>query len=173
MPEINIDLGDVKDEDMGGRSYHAFDNGKYLFQIVESEIKETAAKRDGRANSGRYIKFVWDCMEPGKRGKVFENLNIENDNEQAVSIGRAQLKELAIATGHRDPNFIRSTEELHFKPCMLTLKKVKAFKGGDVDGMTNEVTGHDAADFGPAAERSTKPRGNEPPPHDDSDSIPF
>lgn len=170
MAQINADLSDVSGQDGGARVRRCFEPGEYLFQILESDYTKTSA------GNGMVLKLVFDCMEPGRRGKVFERLTLEHPNAETVRIARAQLKAIAIATGHPSPDFIRASEELHHKPVILKLRKVRANKGyGDDEGFENQVIGV----MSPGATRTPasngyqgERQGSEPPPIDDKD-LPF
>jgi hypothetical protein len=166
MAMLNADLRDVSDDDMRERGYRCFDPGEYLFHVIESDYRQTKSK------DGMVLRLVWDCMEPGRRGKLFDWLTLEHPNEMTVKIARAKLKEIALATGHPTPDFIRASEELHHKPCLLKLKKVKAGKGyGDDEGYQNEILAYNAPDSARApAGRSD---GRQDPPPIGDDDIPF
>jgi hypothetical protein len=170
MPRLNLNLSDVKEEDMASGGRRCFETGEYLFQITESDYRPT------KAGDGNVLKLVWDCMEPGRRGKVFEYLTLEHPKDDVVRIARARLKAIAIATGHRNPDMVGASEELHHKPCLLKLRKTKAQPGyGDDDGMENRIDGYDPAPgrSAPRPAASARPARSEEPPPIEDESIPF
>jgi hypothetical protein len=167
MPRLDANLADVKDEDMGGGGWRAFKDGEYVFHVLESDYRPTKAK------NGMVLELVYECIDPaaGRSGKVYEYLCLEHPKSDVVRIAKAKLKELAIAVGHQNPDFIRASEELHNRPFILKVKRVKAEEGfGDDQGMKNEAIGY--VPMGSQRPRTAAANGDEPPPHDDAD-IPF
>ena len=68
-------------------------NGTYPATIVSAEIKDAKS-------GGQYIsaQFAITAGEYENR-RVWENFNIKNDNDMAVQIGLAKLKQLFVAAG--------------------------------------------------------------------------
>lgn len=96
-------LNDVQ-EDTGGGGYSAMPAGVYNATIADVELKDT------KAGTGQYLSVKFDILdEPYDRRKVWSNLNIVNPSEKAQSIGRAQLKGLAVSAGIED---LQDTDEL-------------------------------------------------------------
>jgi len=79
--------------------------GKYLAEIIKSEVKTT------KAGDGKYISLQLKITE-GKYTKrlVFDNLNIVNKNDVAVSIAKSTLKQICEAC---DVDELEDTEDLH------------------------------------------------------------
>ena len=71
-------------EDM---SYEPIPAGFYIAKIIESDLKITSS------GTGQYIKNVWEILEGDDAQyngrKIYQNLNIINDNETAVKIAKS------------------------------------------------------------------------------------
>lgn len=80
--------------------------GTYTAMVVASELKDTA-------KGGQMIVLELDIQEGEHSGrKLFERLNIKNDNPKAVDIAFRTLGEIVKAVGKTT---IKDTEELHNK----------------------------------------------------------
>lgn len=80
--------------------------GQYTGMITNSELKDTK-------KGGQYISLEIDIMDGDYAGrKLFEKLNIKNDNPKAVDIAFRTLGEIVKAVGKTT---IKDTEELHNK----------------------------------------------------------
>ena len=107
--------------------------GKYNAVIVESEMKAT------RAGTGRYLKLVFEITDGEYAGrKLFASINLENPNQDAVRIGRAELSAVCHAVNVLD---LQDTVQLHNLPMVITVR-VKKNQDGEP---TNEVRGYEAA----------------------------
>lgn len=105
--------------------------GEYLSQIVESDIKETAAK------TGKYIKLKFEILEGDYKGRfIWTNLNIINPNPVAVDIANKELATICRACGKA---VIQDTMELHGIPILLKIRIVPA--KGDYPA-SNSPTGY-------------------------------
>jgi hypothetical protein len=176
MPKINQRLDDVKDEDMqGGGGWHALEDGDYPFMVTASEYKPTG---NGK---GMCLHLSVQCMDPRyQRSRWREFLTLEHPNAQTVTIARAQLKQLAIAIGHPNPDFVEYSEDLHNKifTAYVIARPADDPKYGDVDGLQNRIAGYKPRDGAPPTRRE-EPRSqrsasdDEPPPHQDSDGYGF
>ena len=68
--------------------------GEYAAIAIEGDVVETKDK------TGKMAKFQFQIIEgPLKDRQLFNNFNIVNKNEQASTIGRAQLKNFATVCG--------------------------------------------------------------------------
>ena len=82
--------------------------GKYVAAIVASEMKPT------RAGDGSYLELQFQLLEGPHKGRLlWSRLNLNNANELAVKIARAQLAAVCRATGVLTPN---DSTELHNLP---------------------------------------------------------
>ena len=122
--------------------------GKYNAVIVESEMKAT------RAGTGRYLKLVFEITDGEYAGrKLFASINLENPNQDAVRIGRAELSAVCHAVNVLD---LQDTVQLHNLPMVISVR-VKKNQDGEP---TNEVRGYEAAAVvrTPAAPPAAPPR---------------
>lgn len=109
MARVDMDLSHDKTQD----DFTPVPPGEYDLKVMDSAVIES--------KSGLYLiaKLEYQVVSPPEyRGrKVWDQLNIKGlssaANEDAVRIGREKLKTLATIGGHKNPNFIRDTEELH------------------------------------------------------------
>lgn len=101
--------------------------GSYTAMIVESEIKTTNA-------GGEMIVLEIDIQEGEHAGrKIFERLNIKNENQKAVDIAYRTLAEIGKALGKTT---IKDTQELHNKRLTINVK-VDPAKPYVKDGVTH------------------------------------
>jgi len=156
MTELDIDFDPnaVPEDD---RSFDALPAGDYMMQATESEIKLT---KNGTAqlNSGR-PENQCDCQliltlevidGPHQNRKVWDRINLRNENPEAQRIGHRQLADLCLAVNSTAT--LRTTEdlarELHFKPFTgrVTIQQDKS------------------GQYGPQNRVRYKARGGQPPP---------
>ena len=151
--------------DVGDDDFEPIQPGEYEAMIIESEMKAT---KDG---NGAYVQLKIQL----KNGRIlFERLNIQNKNEQAVEIAYRTLKKICEAVGKTS---IKDTTELHNKKMIVVLEiekgkpyekdgvtkegrdqnRIKAYKG-----MSNNQVGAEAGNASTAA-ASTPAAGNAPP----------
>lgn len=87
--------------------------GAYTAMIVASELKDTN-------KGGQMIVLELDIQDGENAGrKLFERLNIKNDNPKAVDIAFRTLGEIVKAVGKTT---IKDTEELHNKRITVNVK---------------------------------------------------
>ncbi|WP_203077377.1 DUF669 domain-containing protein [Falsiroseomonas ponticola] len=132
--------------------------GKYLAHLIESEMLPT------KAGDGQLLKLVFEVLEgPSARRKIFDQLNLVNRNEQTVEIAQRTLSAICHAVGQVH---VSDSEQLHFKPLIVTLKVEPA--GNDKYGVyreaRNKVAGYSAANTS-ASGNSSAPRPASPGPH--------
>jgi hypothetical protein len=120
MTDFSFDSTEVKELD---NNYEPLPGGKYSAVMDNTTITET------KAGDGRYIVITYKITsEPASGRLVFVNYNIENPNEMAVNIGKAQLKQVCEAIGKTK---FDNLYELHGSPILLTLAIRKDEKYGD------------------------------------------
>ena len=94
--------------------YDVLPAGKYRAQIVESEMRVT------RNGMGQFLWLMLDIIEGPYQGrKLFDQLNLVNRNEQTVEIAQRTLSAICHAVGQVH---VSDSEQLHFKPLIVTLK---------------------------------------------------
>ena len=110
----------------------AIPSGNYIVMITASQKKPT------QAGNGAYIELEQTIQAGEYKGrKVYDRLNIENPNQQAVQIAYATLSAICHVTGRLN---ITQTEQLHGVPFMAVV--VKKPRNDQPDVMTNEVRGY-------------------------------
>ena len=110
------------------QTYEVLPPGKYLAQIVESEMRLT---KDG---TGKYLFLVLAVLEgPYKDRKLFDRLNLVNANPQTVEIAQRTLSAICHATGRLQ---VEDSEDLHFIPLTVAVQ-VQPTKNGY--GASNKI----------------------------------
>jgi len=111
----NFNADEYKDD------YAPLPAGRYTAMIVKSETQAT------KAGNGSYLKLEIDIVDGQFKGrKLFENLNLDNPNQQAVNIAKATLANICRAVGVLHP---KDSSELHLKP-MSVMVLVEPEKDG-------------------------------------------
>ena len=124
--EFNTDEVEVVDDD-----FSPLPPGNYPVIVESSEFKET------RAGNGKFLLLQLMVMDgKGKNRKLFDRLNLENPNPQAVEIAKKQLASLCRAMGKQK---IADSSELHNNPVVA---RVEIQKGSDGYEDSNEVKGY-------------------------------
>lgn len=112
--------------------------GKYTVQIVASEFKQTST-------GGEMLVLELDILDGPHQGrKMWDRLNLVNNNPKAVEIAEETLRDICLAMGRIGCD---DSEELHFQPITATVKVRPA--GPDKKGIyreaANEIGGYAAA----------------------------
>ena len=95
-------------------NFDVFPAGKYLSQIVSSEMRPT---KDGR---GQYLFLELDILEgPFAGRKLFDRLNLVNDNPDTVDIATRTLSSICRATGQMQ---VKDSEQLHLIPLIADVR---------------------------------------------------
>lgn len=115
--------------------------GWYEAEVIDSEIKSSKA-------GNTYINWTFQVL--GKPNRVWETTVIGKDVAMKI------LKTMATCCGHRNPNYIADTEELHGKRCQIKLK-IKTDPTGEYEPK-NEITA-----FKPSETAGKKPATYQPP----------
>jgi len=106
--------------------------GKYLAMITASEMKPN------KAGTGSYLELVFTILEGEHKGRqLWARLNLENPNELAVKIARAELSAICRAVGVLTP---RDSVELHNLPLVI---RVACKKRKDTDEIANVIKGYE------------------------------
>ena len=106
--------------------------GEYLAIIIDSAMKAT------KSANGHYLELQFQIVE-GEYAKrhLWERLNLDNPNAQAVQIARAHLSAICRAVGVMTP---ADSCNLHDLPLMIRVKRTKRKDNGE---MTNEITAYE------------------------------
>ncbi len=127
----------------------------YIVVITESENKPTSK------GNGSYLLLVLEVIEGEyKNRKLYVNLNLDNPNDQAVSIARAELSAICRAVGVMKP---RDSSELHNLPFVV---KVGMGINKETKEQTNKIKGYlskDAAKATPGTPAGAKAQASGPP----------
>lgn len=124
-------------------------DGEYRVQAVKSEMRAT---KDG---NGQYLWIEFDVLDGEYTGaKLWDRLNLVNQNTQAREIAERQFSALCHATGAIG---VSDSEEIHHRPCMAVVK-VRPAKGDY--GPSNDIKTYKAAD----GAASSRPAGAKVPP---------
>ena len=66
--------------------------------------------RDASNGNGTYLLAVFEILEGEYRGrKIFQNVTLQNANQQAVEIGQRLLTDIYNAVGHTGPTRISAS----------------------------------------------------------------
>src|SRR5690349_10497157 len=88
-------------------SFDVIPAGKYHVQIVNSQMRDT------KTGTGRYLWLELSIMDGQHANKrLFERLNLENQNEKAREIAQRTLSAICHATGQMS---VSDSEQLHHK----------------------------------------------------------
>lgn len=124
FPE-DFNANDIPEDD---RSFEPLPAGDYLMQVIESDIKPTKT-------GGEQLVLTLEVIDgPFSNRRVWDRLNIKNQNADAQRIAQRALADLCLAVGVTS---LRQTETLHFKPFTGRLM-IKADKTGQY-GPSNSV----------------------------------
>jgi len=107
--------------------------GEYTAIIESSEMVDT------KAGTGKFLKLVFKVAEGEYKGKsLFARLNLQNPNEVAVRIAKAELSSICRAVGVMTP---KDSVELHNLPLILTVAIESRSDNGEP---TNVIKGYHA-----------------------------
>lgn len=173
MARLNRDLSGVtKEEAERMRGWRALPPGEYRFIVLSSDYKTT------KNGDGMCLHLDLQCIErEHERVKLRDFLTLEHDNPQTVQIANARLKQLAIACGHPNPDFIGDSRELHNKPFLAILTREKVEQYGDAEGFKNQIARYKSVGASRMpADRGVRsvegPRTSPPAQHDDHPGEP-
>jgi hypothetical protein len=141
MASLNFDATTVAPQD----SFSPIPAGDYIAQVTESSIKPT------KSGTGMILNLTWTVLSGQfANRKVFDRINIQNQNPEAEKIGQRQLSAVCHAAGVLK---LQDSNQLHGRPCTITVKIRKDEQWGD----SNEVKGYAQASGQPAAAPSFAP----------------
>ena len=131
-------------------NYDVLPPGKYLGQIVASEMRAT---KDG---TGQYLYLEVDILEGQYAGrKLFDRLNLVNANPDTVEIAKRTLSSICRAVGKLQ---VSNSEQLHLVPMTLDVR-VRPPKGmyGESNSIRYLPRGGASATASPPAPSFTPP----------------
>ena len=105
--------------------------GDYSVVVSQQpELKETKKKREGISQRGLFMSIAFKVTSPEHSGRLlFANINLDNDNQMCVDIGKRKLAKLGMAIGL--PTAPERTEQLVNAQLIVKVK---------VDGDRNQIT---------------------------------
>lgn len=114
------------------KAFEPLPDGKYLAVITESAWKDTKDKR------GKFLELKLQVIEGPHKGRMlWDRLNLQNHNKQAVDIARATLSAICRAVGIMTP---KDSIELHNLPLVAKVAVKKNEQNGD---FTNVVKAYE------------------------------
>ena len=121
--------------------------GDYLAQIVKSEMMPT------KSGDGSTLTLELEVVSgPYERRRIWDRLNLDNPNAQAVEIAQRTLSAICHATGVLR---VSDSEALHFKPMLVKVSVKPA--GPDNRGVEREAQ-NEVKGYRPATGAATAPR---------------
>lgn len=121
MAELNYtaDFNDIDEVDF----FEALPVGDYTVMIEDSDVCMT------KSGTGRYVKFVYQIIDGEYKGrKLFEILNIENQNQQTAARARTSLNSICF---YCDKQGAEDTSELHGEVLVVQVGIKKNEQYGD------------------------------------------
>lgn len=129
--------------------FDAIPAGKYLTVITESEMRPT------KNNNGSYLQLTFEVLEGEYKGrKLWARLNLDNPNETAVKIARAELSSICRAVGVMQP---KDSIELHDLPLVITVKCKKRPDTDEIDNVIAKYESKQAAAGQPQQTQTSTP----------------
>jgi hypothetical protein len=118
--------------------------GKYPAAIMESEMKPT------KAGTGHYLELRLQILGGESNGRsLWDRLNLDNPNDQAVQIAQAKLSTICRAVGVLAP---KDSCELHNLPLVIHVKRKKRQDTGEI---VNEIRGYSKIEPRPPSATAT------------------
>lgn len=125
--------------------YRPVPPGEYKVQITSSEFCQTSN------GNGHQLKLEMEIIEGDQAGRrLYDRLNLDNPNAQAVEIAQRTLSAICHAVGKLS---VQDSEELHMLPmiAVVIVKPERTGKDGRTYGTSNEVQTYKALGSGQAA----------------------
>lgn len=112
--------------------FDAIPAGDYEAMVTDSVMKQT---KDGQGN---YLELTLEVQAGQYQGrKLWDRLNLKNNNPKAVEIAQKQLAQLCHATGIMQ---VQDSQQFHNRPIVIKV----ATKNDPDRGMSNEIKGYKA-----------------------------
>lgn len=157
MATLNLDLSNYEAQD----DFTPIPPGTYTVEVTDSDVTYSKA-------GNPMASITFEVLGPSHAGrKLWDHFVLNND------VALRRLKGLAEAAGHRNPNYIRDTEELHGLRCTVkvTIEEQEGYQP------RNRITSYKPLERPAAAgtARPTPPARNEAqqaPPQPTRKSVP-
>lgn len=158
MAELNFDSTDVEPN----QAFTALPAGEYNAEITDSDMENT------KSGTGQFLKLELTVVDGEYAGrKVFDRLNLVNENKQAEEIARRTLSAICHAVGVVK---VADSTDLHNRPMKVTIGIEKRKDTGED---ANRVKGYASVGEGgpkafsapakPAAAKASTPAKAAPP----------
>lgn len=101
--------------------------GEYEVICIDAELKMT------KDLTGEYISCKFEVIGDSKyAGRyIWQNFNMKNKSEEATRIGQSQLKQFLIASRFKNPNELKSVDDLLQLTARIKTKIRKSAEYGD------------------------------------------
>ena len=140
--EQEFSPADVPEDD---RSFDPIPVGSYQLQVIDSKIDDT------KSGTGQLLTLTLEVIDGPYAGRrIWDRLNIQNQNPDAQRIGQRSLADLCIMLEIME---LDDTEELHFKPFVAKVT-VAPDKSGQY-GPQNRVRYNGGKAATPPAQKAT------------------
>jgi len=101
-------------------AFELLPKGRYLAQIVESDVK------DNSKQTGKVLNTTWEILTDGYKGrKVWGRINVQHSSAEAQRIGQIELANLKAAIGMSAVQ-VRDTLQLHNKQMAIDIEIEKS-----------------------------------------------
>lgn len=108
--------------------------GQYLSHITESDL---VATKDG---TGQMLKLTFEILDGQFKGrKIWNNLNVQNQNQDTMKYALSDLSAICHATGNIQ---LQDSAALHFKPLKIKVVIGEAKNGYEA---RNNIKGYESA----------------------------
>lgn len=116
-------------------TYEVIPPGDYVAQITSSEMQDNSKK------DGAFLKLELEILDGDQAGrKLFDRLNLVNQNAQAVEIAQRTLSAICHAVGVLT---VSDSEELHLRPMSVKVKvDPERTVNGKTYGPSNSIGGY-------------------------------
>lgn len=123
-------LGYTADYSQPEEDFSIVPAGEYIAIIESSDYAPN------KQNTGMMLKLTWSILDGEMKGrKIFENLNLQHENAQAVIIAQKALNSICMAVGLQH---IQDSSQLHGIPVILDV----AVKDDKTYGPQNRIKKH-------------------------------
>lgn len=139
-------------DESAASGFEPLEKGTYRLYVASAETKPT------KAGTGSYVNVELNVVDGPKSGhKLFDIFNIQNPNEKATQIGRAQFKKFLMAC--KAPVDLQSEDQMKAAVVGKVLyAKVDVKKRTDKDEMQNIIREYSSAPWAaPSASPAAQP----------------
>jgi len=132
-------------------------NGRYLAAAT------SAVRKNNKKKDGWFWEFTFTVIDGEYEGRtVAFRFNMENPSEQAVAIGRKQMKRYLEAIGNVEPNDESDMLNIAIWITVICKKSSYSRDGKQVEGINNEITQIDSTSDEPKPKQEPETKA-EPP----------